>query len=228
MLSPSNLRGKICWNILSQRGARGWSLLSSNFCSKLQTSQKGALSFLQVLGPSSLSPSLTLICLGHQKIGSSVSAALLADNTSAGPRQRRANLSSYQQPLDCDSPFSGRGTMSPSPFRNINSNAPAGPGLSTQLTSSFAAHHHQCNRFCSFKYLFGNVWLCTSSGKHHVCDRTCDQRVFWGESTTDAGATKLPCLQNRGNNPLPACRKPPHHLQTQQNCDAKHTKFSKL
>lgn len=77
--------------------------------------------------------------------------------------------------------FEGTSTMGSSPFRNTNTNAPTSAVCHPQLTSSLAAHNHQCNRFCSFKYQFGNVWLCTSSGKHHICDRTCDQRIFWGE-----------------------------------------------
>lgn len=77
--------------------------------------------------------------------------------------------------------FEGTITMGSSPFRDTNTNAPTTAVCHPQLTSSLAAHNHHCNRFCSFKYQFGNVWLCTSSGKHHICDRTCDQRIFWGE-----------------------------------------------
>ena len=36
---------------------------------------------------------------------------------------------------------------------------------------------HRCTRFCAFEHLFGNVYLCRSSGSHHCCDSNCDQTV---------------------------------------------------
>ncbi|KAK9819472.1 hypothetical protein WJX74_010786 [Apatococcus lobatus] len=95
--------------------------------------------------------------------------------------------------------------MGSSPFKITNTNAPVPAVCHTQLTSSLAAHNHQCSRFCSFKYLFGNVWLCTSSGKHHVCDRTCDQRIFWGNHHTICRLSKI-VTPNTPN--TPSCR--PH------------------
>lgn len=36
---------------------------------------------------------------------------------------------------------------------------------------------HRCTRFCDFEHLFGNMYLCRSSGSHHCCDSNCDQTV---------------------------------------------------
>ena len=119
--------------------------------------------------------------------------------------------------------------MGGSPFRNTNSNATAHPACSLQLTSNLAAHNHQCTRFCSFKYLFGNVWLCTSSGKHHVCDRTCDQRIFWGEfNRVRWFSMVLRPGDSIADTTAGTCRKSPHHLQAEQDCDPEYAKLASL
>ncbi|PSC72549.1 plastid-lipid-associated chloroplastic [Micractinium conductrix] len=38
---------------------------------------------------------------------------------------------------------------------------------------------HVCTRQCEFKQVFGNMFLCTSSGQAHVCDQNCNQRIFF-------------------------------------------------
>lgn len=43
--------------------------------------------------------------------------------------------------------------------------------------ASLAPTAHRCTRFCDFEHLFGNVYLCRSSGSHHCCDSNCDQTV---------------------------------------------------
>lgn len=63
----------------------------------------------------------------------------------------------------------------------------------TMNSRTFLSEQNVCNRFCSFRHLFGNSWEClTHGGQVHVCDANCKQRI-----AMDARGTSMCRLSKR-------------------------------
>lgn len=49
---------------------------------------------------------------------------------------------------------------------------------------------HRCGFSCSIQQVWGNLYLCKSSGTSHVCDKNCDQRIVYDNHSSICRASR--------------------------------------
>ena len=62
--------------------------------------------------------------------------------------------------------------------------------LSSSSTSLGERSIHRCGFNCAIEHVWGNLYLCISSGTTHVCDKNCDQRIVYDNHSSICRASR--------------------------------------
>ncbi|MCO5601121.1 hypothetical protein L7F22_055240 [Adiantum nelumboides] len=74
---------------------------------------------------------------------------------------------------------------------------------------------HRCGFNCSIQHVWGNLYLCKSTGTSHVCDKNCDQRIVYDNHSSICRSSRqiFPLQLHPRDQPIQGVRRKNHESE---------------